>query len=126
MARLVHIMHQVHRCAMHELYETWQHLVVAQEHLQLMSSMGLIHHDVLYGVNVVSPYISAPPKYHLPEVRGRVPNYGPRRQAHMSVGFSHAQRLEPAEGHVIDIGSPLYLTNLEDCNIPKFCYQNKN
>lgn len=68
LAILVHIMDQMHRCTLHELWETPRRLIVAQEHLRLMHDMRLIHQDMLYGTNMISPYLSAPPEYHLPIV----------------------------------------------------------
>lgn len=114
LARLVHTMDQIHRCAVYELYETRQRLVVAQENLQLMCNMGIIDRHVVYGANEISPYASAPPMYRLPEVPGHVPNYGTRRQVRMSVGFARTRRMEPAGGHVIEQGSPLRLPNFGD------------
>lgn len=47
LARLVHVMDQMHRCIVHELWETRRRLIIAQEHLQLMHDMRLIRPDVL-------------------------------------------------------------------------------
>ena len=76
LARLVRIMNQVHHSTMHELWETRRRLIMAQRHLQPVCDMGLVDQRVLYGENEVSPYASAPPEYHLPEVGGQVLNHG--------------------------------------------------
>jgi len=74
LARLVHIMDQVHRCTMSELWETRRRLIVAQRSLRHLHGRGLIGRDMLSGINGVSPYASAPPEYRLPEVENHVIN----------------------------------------------------
>ena len=76
LARLVHIMDQMHRCTVYELEETRRRLIEAQEHLRLMCDMRLIHADALYGANMISPYLSAPPEYRLPALTGRMHGIG--------------------------------------------------
>lgn len=93
LVRLVHIMDQMHRCTVRELWEMRRHLIEAQEHLRLMHDMRLIHPDVLYGANMISPYLSTPPEYRLPVVGGHINSIG------------SPLRL-PNLGYPVDTGSP--------------------
>ena len=79
LARLVHIMDQMHRCNVYELWETRRRLREAQEYLRIGVSMNSVPHNMLYGDNKTSPAATAPPEYRLLKVAGLVPIYGQRR-----------------------------------------------
>lgn len=91
LAKLVHIMDQIHRCHVYELWETRRRLREAQEYLRIGVSMNRVPRNVLYGDNETSPAAAPPPLYRLSDVAGVVPNYGQRRQARMSASFPCAQ-----------------------------------
>ena len=111
LARMVHIMDQIHRCQTRELWETRRRLHEAQEYLQLGVNMNRVPRNVLYGDNIVSPAAVAPPEFRLPEVAGLVPEYGQCRQARMTSGFSRTLRTAPPGGHRRLLGSPRRLVS---------------
>ena len=74
LARLVHIMNQVHRCTMCELWETRRRLIAAQGVLQHLHGRGRVGRNLLSGIIEVSPSASAPPEYRLPEVEHQAIN----------------------------------------------------
>lgn len=111
LARLVHIMDQIHRCNLYELTETQRRLREAQEYLRIGVNMNRVPRSVLYGANETSPAAAAPPGFRLPEVTGPVPVYGPRRQVRMTAEFPSNRRPDPPGGHVSLLGSPRRLFN---------------
>ena len=86
LARLVHILDQVHRCTLCELWETRRRLIATQEILQNLHNRGITRRNLIPATSAISPSASAPPEYRLPEV----------------------------EHHNINEWAPLRLTSLQD------------
>lgn len=73
--------------------------------------MNRVPRNVFYGNNETSPAAATPLKFHLAEVAGLVPPYGPRHQVRTSIGYPYNRRPDPPGGHVSLLGPPRRLFN---------------